>query len=398
MPRLIFVTGSMSHGGAERLSVTVMNRLAERGHECHAVYVKQERPDLLERVRLGGRGTLHCLNASRYLDLRALAEFAAHVGRVRPSVIVASNAYALMYAWLARRMARVRVPLLVTFHSTRLLGVKEHLQMLVYRLFFWTSECSVFVSRRQKLHWRRRGLWSRRCEVIYNGVNLEEFRAERDPAERRNVRRALGVADSDYLIGLAALLRPEKNPVQLVDAVAGLRRQGIAARALLIGDGEMRGAVEARARSLGLEREVLITGLQQDVRPYVAACDVMVLCSVTEALSLAAIEAMALGKPVVHSDVGGAREMILPADNGFLFPYGNTSAFVDRLALLADPALRERLGRRARETAELLFSETTMVNRYEKTLLELCAHGGDGPSGSLPPRTNDTVAANNLPP
>jgi glycosyltransferase involved in cell wall biosynthesis len=124
-----------------------------------------------------------------------------------------------------------------------------------------------------------------------------------------------------------------------------------------------------------------MAGLQRDVRPYVAACDVMVLCSFTEALSLAAIEAMALGKPVVHSDVGGAREMIVPAGNGFLFPPGDTAAFVERLALLAEPALRARVGGRARETAEKLFSERTMIERYERTLLELCAWGGERPSG-----------------
>ncbi len=380
MPRLIFVTGSMAHGGAERLSVAVMNRLAERGHECHAVYVKNERPGLLDRVRLGEGGTLHCLNAARYLDLRALAEFAAHLASMRPSVIVAANAYALMYAWLARRLARLRTPLMVTYHSTRLLGVKEQLQMLVYRLFFWTADCAVFVCERQRRHWLRRGLWSRRSEVIYNGVDIEEFSATRDPAAREAMRGALGIPNSDYVIGMSAVLRREKNPVQLVDAVAGLRRRGIAGYALLIGDGEMRGAVEARARALGIERHVLIAGLQRDVRPYIAACDVMVLCSATEALSLAAIEAMALGKPVVHSDVGGAREMIVPASNGFLFPPGDTSAFVDRLTLLADPALRARLGGRARETAEKLFSERTMINRYERTLLELCAQG-DRPSG-----------------
>jgi glycosyltransferase involved in cell wall biosynthesis len=380
MPRLIFVTGSMAYGGAERLSITVMNRLAERGHECHAVYVKNERPGLLDRVQLSRGGTLRCLNAARYLDLRALAEFAAHLAAIRPSVIVAANAYALMYAWLARRLARLRTPVMVTYHSTRLLGLKEQLQMLAYRLFFWSTDCAVFVCERQKRHWLRRGLWSRRSEVIYNGVDIDEFSAARDPAAREAVRGALGIDNGDYVIGMAAMLRPEKNPVQLVDAVAGLRRRGIAAWALLIGEGEMRGAVEARARSLGIERHVLMAGLQRDVRPYVAACDVMVLCSFTEALSLAAIEAMALGKPVVHSDVGGAREMIVPAGNGFLFPPGDTAAFVERLALLAEPVFRARVGSRARETAEELFSERTMINRYERTLLELCAQS-DRPLG-----------------
>jgi glycosyltransferase involved in cell wall biosynthesis len=278
-----------------------------------------------------------------------------------------------MYAWLARRLHACGPHDYLSLDAAA--RREGQLQMLVYRL---TADCAVFVSVAAR-HWRY--LWSRRSEVIYNGVDIEEFSAARYPAAREATRSALGICNGDYVIGMSAVLRREKNPVQLVDAVAGLRRQGIAGRALLIGDGEMRGAVEARARSLGVERHVLITGLQRDVRPYVAACDVMVLCSVTEALSLAALEAMALGKPVVHSDVGGAREMIVPAGNGFLFPPGDTPAFVDRLARLADPALRVRAGGRARETAEELFSERVMINRYERTLLELCAQAGDPPSG-----------------
>lgn len=98
----------------------------------------------------------------------------------------------------------------------------------------------------------------------------------------------------------------------------------------------------------------------------------MVLCSFTEALSLSAIEAMAMGRPVVHSDVGGAAEMIVPGRNGFLFPVGDTAGFVDKLAILADRAISERMGREARARVEALFSEKTMVDRYEQLLLQLC--------------------------
>jgi glycosyltransferase involved in cell wall biosynthesis len=264
------------------------------------------------------------------------------------------------------------VPLVVTYHSNRLLGTKEWLQMVLYRLFFWTADCLVFVCEKQRRYWLRRGVLSRRNEVIYNGVDTDEFCDGCNPGARGELRSVLGLFDADYVIGLAANLRPEKNPVQLVDAVAVLRNMGIPARALMIGDGEMRGAIEARARELKIEGAVVITGFQQDVRPYIAACDTMALCSVTEAFSLAAIEAMALGRPVVHSDVGGAAEMIVPGRNGFLFPVGDTGAFVEKLAVLADRAVSRKIGRDARATVEALFSEKIMVDRYEQMLLELC--------------------------
>ena len=369
--RLIFVTASLSLGGAERHSITVMNRLAERGHECHAVYIKNEDKQV-SRIRLRNGGAARCLNAARYFDLRALAEFAAYISSVRPSAIVAANPYALMYCSLALRLSRLRAPLIVTYHSTRLLGAKEQLQMMIYRLFFWISDCVVFVCEKQRRYWLRRGVFSRRNELIYNGVDTEEFCDSWSPEERGRLRSALGFSDADFVIGISALLRPEKNHMRLVDAVAKLRKMGIAARALMIGDGVMRRAIEARALALRLEGDVVITGLQEDVRPYIAACDAVVICSDAETFSLAALEAMALGRPVVHSDIGGAAEMIRPGENGFLFPVGDTEALVDRLARLSDRAGRERMGRKARETIEARFSERVMVDRYERLLLDLC--------------------------
>jgi glycosyltransferase involved in cell wall biosynthesis len=168
------------------------------------------------------------------------------------------------------------------------------------------------------------------------------------------------------------VLRPEKNHVQLVEAVARLRARDIPARALLVGDGAMRPAIEARARALGVSDHVRITGFQADVRPLVGACDAVVLCSTAvETFSLAALEAMALGRPVVQSQIGGAAEMTVPGENGALFPVGDTRALVERLAELADPAARRRMGAAARATVEARFCERAMVERYEQGLIEL---------------------------
>jgi glycosyltransferase involved in cell wall biosynthesis len=275
-----------------------------------------------------------------------------------------------MYATIARRLAGSAAPLAVTYHSTKLLNTKERMQMLAYRPMFWAADRAVFVCEAQRKHWRARQVFGRRDEVIYNGVDTEHW-LPWSGAERKRLRGALGLAEDDYAIGMSAVLRPEKNHLQLVEAIAMLRRRGIAARALMIGDGPMRGAVEERARRLGVAPYVAITGFQQEVQPFLAACDTVALTSFTEAFSLAAIEAMALAKPVVHSDVGGAAEMIRPGRNGFLYPVGDTSALVERLAALADRAACERMGAKAREAVETQFSERSMIERYESMLLEL---------------------------
>jgi len=366
--RLLFLTGSLTHGGAERHTITLLNRLAQRGHECHAAYV-QDNANQLERLE--GAASVECLHAQRYLDFKAIKRLGVLLSRIRPSAVIAANPYAMLYAALALRQSELNAPLMVTFHTTLLAGAKQWLQMLYYRPLFWASDCLVFVCEAQRRHWLKRLVSGRSNRVIHNGVDPEHWRSPGVEARTR-MRRVLGLADGDYAIGMCAVFRPEKNHLQLVEAIARLRARGIPARALLIGDGPMRPAIEARARDLGVAGDVLIAGFHQDVRPLLAASDVVALPSTSvETFSLAALEAMALGRPVVLSEIGGAAEMVRPEENGFLFPAHDTPALVASLAALADPAARERMGAAARTTVEARFSERAMVDRYEGLLQQL---------------------------
>ena len=364
--RLALVTGSLVHGGAERQAITLANRLAERGHDCHVIYVKND-PSQLGRLHLPLDATVRCLHARRYFDVGAVSHLHALLASLAPHALLATNPYALMYATLANP----GVPRVVTLHSTYIRMLKEQLQMAVYRPFFWSAACAVFVCERQRSHWLRRGLFGRQNRVIYNGVDVEHWK----PVYATALRRLLGFDEGDYIIGLSAVLRPEKNPAQLVRAIAELIRRGLPARALFIGDGPERGAVLAMARKLRVADRVVISGLQEDVRPFLSVCDVVALTSFTEAFSLAAVEAMALARPVVHPEVGGAAEMIHSGQDGWLFPVGDTATLVDRLAVLADPVVRARMGENARATVVQRFSERVMVEAYEQLLIEICATG-----------------------
>ena len=366
--RMLFVTGSLVHGGAERHTITLANRLAERGHECHVAYIKNDPSQL---ARLTGAASVRCLEARKYLDFKALGKLVGSMAEIRPAVIVAVNPYALLYAALARRHAAPSAALMVTYHTTVPASAKEWLQMLYYRPFFWNADCLVFLCEAQRRYWLRRLVFARVMHTIHNGIDPEYWSAP-GPEVRARLRSVLGLADGDYVIALCAVLRPEKNHLQLVDAIAYLHARGIAARALMIGDGPMRSAIEARARTLGVSAAVLMAGFQQDVRPLLCAADAVALCSTAvETFALAALEAMALGRPVVLSDIGGAAEMVRPGAEGFLFPAGNTAALVDRLAALRDEGLRRRMGAAARETLETRFSERVMVDRYENLLQQL---------------------------
>lgn len=377
MLRLVFVTGSLPDGGAERHALSLLRTLAARGHECHAVCVKETD---VAAEDLGLRQSMvYSLRARRYLDRGAMTRFAAHLACIQPHAILATNGYALLYASAARWLSGTHPRLLATWHTTRLLGAKEHLQVLAYRMLFWSADCAIFLCERQRHYWRRRGLFSRRNEVIHNGIDTGFYREQPGTVTGDALRARLGLPREDFIIGLPALLRVEKNPCQLVDAVARLRRMDIPARALFIGDGGQRSTVEAHARRMNVAGYVTITGMRNDVRPYLAACDVVTLCSLTETFSLAALEAMATGRPLVLSDVGGAAEMISPGWNGLLFRVGDTDDYVNCLARLADRGSARRMGRNARHAVEQLFSAQTMTDRYEDLLLRLCRRDPDHP-------------------
>src|SRR5262249_34186459 len=154
-----------------------------------------------------------------------------------------------------------------------------------------------------------------------------------------------GFSPQDYVIGLCAVMRPEKSHGDLLRALKRLHAGGLpAAKALFIGDGPERASIEAQITQLGLTEHVVITGFQPDERPYIECADVMTLVSHEETFSLAALECMALGKPLVLSDVGGASEQILDGQTGVLFKPGDIDSLATQLTKLATPALRAQMG------------------------------------------------------
>ena len=150
-----------------------------------------------------------------------------------------------------------------------------------------------------------------------------------------------------------------------------MREQGVPAKALLIGEGPERAAIEREVIRLALRGHVAITGFKADVRPYVGCCDAMVLVSRSEGFSLAALEAMALGKPMVMGEVGGASEQIVHGEHGFLYPVGDTAALARHLAALAEPRLRRKMGDAAAARVRERFTMKAMVAEYERRLLGL---------------------------
>ncbi|MHB8078586.1 MAG: glycosyltransferase [Candidatus Krumholzibacteriia bacterium] len=370
MTRALFIVNSLRFGGAEKHVVSLLNHLDADAFQLYLAYLKPD-DHLLPEIRTERLKGVLCCRVGGKVDRRAVRQLAGLIDDAGMDVVVCTNQYALLYGVLAGVRAARHPRIVEVFHSTLFQGWKLRLQMVFYWPFFRACDMLVYVCGNQRRYWRRRGLRAAADTFIYNGIDTEHFADAYSAAEKQQLRQGQGFRDGDYVVGICAALRREKAHDDLLQAIAGLRAEGIPAKCLIVGDGPERPAIERRIAALGLPSHVVITGFQADVRPFIAACDVMALVSHAETFSISALEAMALGRPMVMSRVGGADEQIQDGVNGFMYEPGDVEALGRCLASLADPVRRTEMGRQAREVVLSRFAIDTMVRRHEALLKTL---------------------------
>jgi glycosyltransferase involved in cell wall biosynthesis len=160
-----------------------------------------------------------------------------------------------------------------------------------------------------------------------------------------------------------ARLEPVKNHPMLFAAAAMLNRRGTPFRLRLVGDGPLRARYEEQCRRLGIQDQVEFLGYRTDMPELLADTDIAVLTSIKEGLPRAAIEAMAMGLPVVATRAPGTREVVRHGETGLTVEIGDETGLANALALLIDdPALRARLGEQGRKVALEEFDERPVTD------------------------------------
>ncbi len=369
-PGVLLAVSSLLAGGAEKHAVALANLLDTTRFRLTLCCVRagDTLAGELDASRLDG---LISLDVRQKFSWRAVERLAREIDRQRIDIVVCANGYPVLYALAASLRARRSVRVVEVFHTTRPGSLKGRAHMLLNWVLFRRCELLIYVSHAQRRYWRAQGLRARRDVVIQNGVDIEHFTDRLTNVQRAQTRAGFGFAADDYVIGLCASLRPEKAHEDLLLALHSLRQQGVPAKALLIGDGPRRAQIEQQIAQLQLQDAVIITGYRQDVRPCIACCDVMTLTSHAETFSIAALESMALGKPLVMSHIGGAAEQVQPGVNGFLFEPGDIQTLARHLAALADPQQRQPMGEAASQIVRGTFTVERMVAAVPRELLAL---------------------------
>jgi glycosyltransferase involved in cell wall biosynthesis len=207
-------------------------------------------------------------------------------------------------------------------------------------------------------------------QVIRNGVDIKHFR--RSQGDWTSGRRALGIPDDAPVVGTVAGFRAVKRLDDWLESARKLRQRYPELHFLLVGDGPLRGQIMGLADSLGLSDTIHFPGLQEDVRPYLAAIDVYLMSSAFEGLPVALLEAMSMECAVVSTAVGGIPEVIRSGENGVLVEAKRPDLLAAAVSeLLSAPAELRRYGAAARATVHAGFSLERMVAEVEAKYLEI---------------------------
>ena len=362
----IGITVYSSYGGSGIVGSELGKELAARGHTVHfiASSLPTRLTELNERVRFHEVEMMSYPLFEHQPYTLALATKMATVAENEDLDLLHVH-YAIPHsisAIIARESLRPhrRLPVITTLHGTDITLVGADRSYLpITRYGIAQSDGVTAISNFLKQATGETFGYSE-VEVIPNFVCGSEYTREPSP----ELRAQLSPAGEPLLVHVSNF-RPVKRPVDCVEILAGVRRRGVEARLVMVGDGSERSRAEHRARCLGLENFCTFVGKQARIVDYLSVADVLLLPSEQESFGLAALEAMACEVPVVASRVGGVPEVVTDGETGCLAEVGDVEKMsADAAALLADNSGRRAMGVRARESALSRYSTDLVIPRY----------------------------------
>jgi glycosyltransferase involved in cell wall biosynthesis len=372
--RLALVLDETFVGGVELLMLEVFKNFDPRVVEPRLICLRTAGPLAADYRAAGFR--VDVMGHRGRFDPRTLSRLvkALHQRGTDAVLVTHHNRASLALGRLAARLSGVPVNL-VAVHDMDLTRVGKRCLPRWAVATLRASDALVLLSPSQGEYLHReeqvgRHPWSRIKEVVIpNGVVTKPLP---DGSERAAARAGLGLSADDFVVGIVARLSAQKAHHVLFEAFAGLRKGHSHARLVVVGGGDREIELRILAARLGLEDSVLFTGVRRDVPALLPAFDVSCLSSVHEGVPIAAIESMAVGIPMVVTDCGALRDMIVDGEHGFIVPVGDSSAMAERLVALADDSkLRQRLGESARSRVQQMYRIEQTARGYEDLLVSL---------------------------
>lgn len=371
LPRVLLMVKGLGLGGVERLLSESIPYLDRDRFDYELCYFTPWKDDVVPMFEEAGIPTF-CLDIGN--DAHP-----ANVPKVRS--FLRERRYDLIHSHspFPSAIARVVAPrehlrgFVHTEHS--LPGSRNRSTRLANRLTYPLCDVVISVSRVVKREVDRgRLLRPKASTLIYGGIG-EAALGDVEPERVSGVRRSLGVPDGGMVVGNVAHLRAQKGHELWLRTAARVLRARPGTTFVIVGREKQEGyrqELEGLAGRLGIADQVRFAGFQPDPYPYLASFDVFLMTSEFEGFPIALVEAMAMGKAVVSTDVGGVAEAIGEDETGLLAPPGDEEALADHVVgLLTDDARRAGMAARARARARSEFTVQRMVSLVEETYSEL---------------------------
>lgn len=246
-------------------------------------------------------------------------------------------------------------------------SIKRTLTKLLSNLF---TDHIIAISRAVKISLIESGVPGNMITIIYNGINLSKF-TDVVPT----LRKELGLDLNIPIIGIVARLVPEKGYEYAINAFYHVLKTYPEARLVIVGDGNLRESLKKMCIDLDIQGKVEFLGYRRQVESLISDFDVFVLPSISEGLGLALLEAMALGKPVIASEVGGIPEVVKNNSNGILVSPGNDKALAESIIkVLSNKTDSRIMGEKGQKTVLEKFSSNAMIEKtiqiYKKILVD----------------------------
>ena len=381
-PRVLHLTGSFHQGGSERQALQLA-RLMREGGRCRVdVACLERRGALLEEAERAGFGEIEEYRLTSFYDLnfvKQLWRFARRLREREIEVVQTHDFYTNVFGMAGAALARVPARVAARRETE---GMRSAAQKKVERAAYRLAHRVVANAEAVAAQLSAEGVPRAKVVTIYNGLDVARLTP---PAgrTRAEARASFGLPEEKPLVTIVANLRHAvKDHPTFLRAAARVVRAVPEAAFALAGEGELVAPMKALAEELGVAKQTFFTGRCKDVAGLLYASDVCVLSSRAEGFSNSILEYMAAGRPVVATDVGGAREAIVQGETGFVVPPGDDlslAAYV--VGLLERPAMARAMGEAGRRRVLENFScEAQLARTY--ALYEQLLEGARAPSGS----------------
>jgi glycosyltransferase involved in cell wall biosynthesis len=359
--RIVEILATGSNGGAQEHLYSLLTRLDPARYEASVVALSNG-----SSVRKLQRAGIPVLVIDSTDDAVAVGALATHLAEVRPDVIhnhmFRAETVGTRAAMALEAIGHRRPFIVSTVHSSRVRSAtdREEVRRLTPEMDHLIA-VSRAIERKIDAEGRNVGV---PISLIYNGVDLDRY-APQEPCS--TLRDEYGMEPGSLVVGVVARLEPEKGHPTLLEAWPQVLFEVPDAYLLVVGEGSQRETLERQAAELRVAHRVVFTGRRDDVPAVTAALDVAVLPSYREAQGLSVLEAMALSRPVVASNVGGIPEMIDDGLTGLLVPPHDPAALADAITrLLVDHQYADVIARRGHDFVHEQFCVEQMVHAIEE--------------------------------